>query len=886
MAGYRECFAQAVAAAVAGVTVLTGNQRSARAIQSAAEEQLSLQRSSWHTPVVLPTEAFAARLYEDALLIGATQAIPLQREQELQLWRQIIERSPAGRKMLLPESAAALAAQSFRLAMEYKIALDSAAMNASSDTRTFAGWAAEFRAQLAERRWIAASMLKAELGPALVRLCLPAQLLVYLAEPSPAQREFLAALEHAGVQVQVATGWAERGEIHALRYEYDGIGEELRAAAEWARRQIEDSPEARVGVVFFDLERKRTQVESTFRAVLTPEQLFGEHSPRAFEVAAPLSLNEYPVVRCALLLLEFVAGTLDFYSLEAMLTSPYLGHSASSAAKLLSRVRKRVRRPVGPEELVGWLREPCELPHLLAAIERLPARSALGAQLGASHWAELARQTLSSFGWPGVALSSEEFQCTESWRELVAAIASLELLAWRGDFAAFVSQLSRAASARRFKPESIEAPVQIMDAAEAEGSVLDALWIGSCTDQLWPESLHAPALVPLALLEAAGFPLAGSAAAQARTVRQTSRLLQSAPAISLSLARCGEDEGEQLWSPLFAEIALGEMNLWSPPLSGLLPQAELESLSDAAAPALREDEDVHGGTSLLEEQSGCPFRAFATRRLAARREEGPFEELEAFDRGKLVERALQLIWQELLNSEGLRRPGRESIVARAIDTAMEELLDQREDAWSQRFRQIERDRLLELLNQWLQVESLRPPFRVSGHQLEAETKLAGLRLNLRIDRIDETGGACLVLDYKTGSNNSVGAWCVPRPLKPQLPLYVVAQQMLGRAVAGAAFAEIRPGECGFRGYLRSSSLLNCPDPTKRTFGGVTFDEYTKQWASELERIAESFVEGGAAVDPKIAPGKSQSPCNYCHLAQLCRIGDAVENEADEEAGDE
>jgi hypothetical protein len=63
---------------------------------------------------------------------------------------------------------------------------------------------------------------------------------------------------------------------------------------------------------------------------------------------------------------------------------------------------------------------------------------------------------------------------------------------------------------------------------------------------------------------------------------------------------------------------------------------------------------------------------------------------------------------------------------------------------------------------------------------------------------------------------------------------------------------------------------------------MAFDEYTGLWAEELERIAASFVRGDAAVDPKIPPGRSGSPCEHCHLASLCRIGDLAMDDVDGE----
>src|SRR6185369_10644992 len=100
--------------------------RAARAIRGAAEDRLRASGEVWLTPDVLPFGAFVERLYSEAVINGTLCANVLGREQELQLWRQIIEQSSRGRELLLPEAAAALAAQAFRTACEYEIAINSA----------------------------------------------------------------------------------------------------------------------------------------------------------------------------------------------------------------------------------------------------------------------------------------------------------------------------------------------------------------------------------------------------------------------------------------------------------------------------------------------------------------------------------------------------------------------------------------------------------------------------------------------------------------------------------------------------------------------------------------------------------------------------------------
>jgi probable DNA repair protein len=517
-------------------------------------------------------------------------------------------------------------------------------------------------------------------------------------------------------------------------------------------------------------------------------------------------------------------------------------------------------------------------------VERLPKHSAFSSEQSAGYWSDVSRRVLETLGWPGrVALNSEEYQCTERWRELLVAISSLELLEWSTDFPGFVERLEHMAAAQNFKPETLNAPVQIMDADEAEGSVFDALWIGSCSDDLWPDSPRPSPLLPVALLKDAGYPLVGTTQADLRTARITGRLLQSAPGVALSMALRTDDERVQRWSPVFTKIALAaETIALAQPLALCFEPVELEAISDAVAPALGEDENARGGTSLLQEQSNCPFKAFAVRRLLAKQAEGPNEALAPTERGKVVERALQLIWDLLKGSDGLRRPDLPELVERAVDAAMASELPIRNDAWTARFRRLERDRTIEVLTEWLAMEARRTPFDVMGHQIDVEMTLGGLQLRGRIDRLDEIGDAHVVIDYKTGAVNGVKVWQIPRPRMPQLPFYSVAMQDRKFNVAGIAFGAVRRGEAAFRGYMSGPGLLPCTAPRKDVFEGQGFTEYSARWAVELERIASSFVQGAAAVDPQVGPGLSNSSCEHCHLASLCRVGDIATGDADPE----
>ena len=77
------------------------------------------------------------------------------------------------------------------------------------------------------------------------------------------------------------------------------------------------------------------------------------------------------------------------------------------------------------------------------------------------------------------------------------------------------------------------------------------------------------------------------------------------------------------------------------------------------------------------------------------------------------------------------------------------------------------------MSEWLALEKKRPPFQVIEQETERSLELSGLRLRLKIDRIDQLeDGGQLLIDYKTGMT-SIQDWLTERLRQPQLPLYAL-----------------------------------------------------------------------------------------------------------------
>jgi ATP-dependent helicase/nuclease subunit B len=324
-----------------------------------------------------------------------------------------------------------------------------------------------------------------------------------------------------------------------------------------------------------------------------------------------------------------------------------------------------------------------------------------------------------------------------------------------------------------------------------------------------------------------------------------------------------------------AQLSIEELPDWRATAQAA---ADQEQFTDWQGLPLPEGSAFRGGARLLQNQSACPFRAFAVHRLGATSLDHPHEGLDARDRGILLHAALAQLWSELATWQRLDlMPCDElvSVIARAVDRALARLHRTRASTFQTRFLELERARLIELLEEWLQVERLRGEFRVAAYEEQAVVNIAGLVLSLRLDRVDCLAqDAELLIDYKTG-DSSIAMWMGERPDEPQLPLYHLARPVLPEAVA---FAQVRRGECGWSGLSAHPGVAEGIIQLTRSRFASEFRDWPTllaHWRVTLEALATQFRSGAAPVDPKKRP----LTCRNCDLSSLCRVSEVVDRGA-------
>ena len=646
-----------------GATVITASRRLARVL---TREFHGIETAGglrvWNRPDILPFEAFLDRNWREWLLRGADGDAPvlLNALQEQALWQRIIRESPQGESLLQIPETARQAAQTWQLLAAYGLAVDGS-FEASEDSAAFAAWSREFREVCRASGWLE----RARLSDFLRRRITSGELYVAgFQKMTPQQSAFLDALgEWRAVEPDDAGALIERRKLR-------DSSDEIRRAAVWARHLLESNSKARIGVIVVpDLARVRGTVARIFRPALG----------RAFHLSAGPPLGDYPVVRAALLMLEFTLGAMPLSRVGMLLRSPFLGGADaewSRRALLDARLRGKSLWDLSIPMLRDAATSCPQLQRVLARVEKgFPNPKQ---EQAPSQWSRAVAGLLDAFGWPGErSPTSTEFQSIEAWRGLLSDLASLDLTTPRFSLAQVIDWLSQTAANTQFQAEDEGAPVQVMGMLEPAGMRFDHLWIMGLHDEALPAAANPNPFIPTALQRQHNLPhcSAGRELEFASTLMQ--RLLQSAPDIVLSYP---EHEGDRTLSPspVVAEgpwpLAQdhGTAESW---IAQMQAESVFERMSDESGPELAGTSSP-GGSALFKDMAACPFRAFAKYRLNARPMEDPDLGLSYRDRGTTVHKALEVIWRELGSHARLLELSSlelEAVIAQGADAAVAKL---------------------------------------------------------------------------------------------------------------------------------------------------------------------------------------------------------------------
>lgn len=868
----------------AGFQLLTPNLRLARQIKAEWDrDQASSGARAWRPLAVQPLESWLRQQWLQRCAREARlRRVVLDQGQSLALWRRIIaaDQQQGDYQLLQADATAALAQQARNTLLRWRQSVREESLarefSLDPDCAAFLRWCRAFEDALDANGQATALDAIALLAAEPARPEQRVALLEFDEVPS--------LFDHCLQQLcaEVERPQPPAGLTHLRARAYPERGSEFRGLARWVRETAEREPQASIGVVLGDMRGDRARLEYLLRREFDCLDTDYNSLPVNFSTGWPLA--EAPVVRDALAALDTTGESLAVGELLGLLRSRFLGVHDWGDAPVQGFVTRvfdtgREQVPVATlRNLAGQGAQPgLRFGEILQAQAR--RRDLRGADTP-SVWAVRFREILALWGWPGESgLDSLEYQQVEDFYRLLDTYASYDAVCGSLDRAAALQLLRQCCRDTVFQPQTADSRIQVLGPLEAAGLRFDHLWIFGMQAGQWPAPARPNPFLPMALQQRLAMPHASAEREWAFSAGLLEQYRRGTAHLHASYSR-ELDGAPELPSALLADFEWAE-----PEVAAAVPEAwlgqwrarDLERLDDRRAPVLSpvESDAIRGGSALLEDQSQCPFRAFARRRLRVEPLAEPSLALSAGERGSLLHNALFALWGELGDAGQLAAldPMAEGeVIARAIATALDALPAGRRHAVGHAYCEQERQHLDRLLREWLAVERQRGDFVVAAREQSADIDLAGLSIHMRVDRVDRLAdGTTLIVDYKSG-RSSTGDWLGERPARPQLPLYGLASDA---PVAALAFAQLRPRDCKFIGLGQNAAAqgieVDIPKAVRGRVPAQTWEELCDFWRRSLEQLARDFIAGEAAVDP-LGP----QSCTWCGLQPLCRVDAAVE----------
>ena len=872
-----EATRQLTLAEAADGVILCATQRLARHLRRKHDDsRRAAGCRTWSPLLAVTLDGWLNQVTEAAVLDGTVppEAMPrlaLDAAQREILWEQAIAGDGEPAELFDREGLAALAAEADELAETWSIVLDGAG---SDETAAFRRWRQVVHKRCRERRWAGAAGLRAWRIGCIERGAgrLPQRVtFAGFDRYSPQDTALARALAGRGVELaRLATPLPDPDAMVRVVAVADARAE-CRSVAAWAAGWLRTNAGAHLGIVVPQLAALRPMLVAALDDALHAETLLVENAavPRRYNVSLGVALDAWPVVAAALSLLRLAAQPrrIEQSELASVLNSPFWSVPAEADGR--ARFDAAMREHLPPQTTLTdilrlgrrQLRHGLPMTNLLAHLEAIAAAGARSRETP-PNWAIRLPELLTNFGWPGGrSLSSHEWQAVSALRDTCLSLASLDDLLGPIPLTEAVGHLGRLCRQRVFQPQTEGRPaVDVLGPLEAAGVEFDALWVMGMSDDVWPPPPRPNPLLPAAAQRSAGAPNASAEVQLAYARAIHGRLLASAPDVTFSWS---EHEGDRALrpSPLLEGLAAGTTSaLPSTSIEALRGAARIECIDDHRAPALPAGTLLAGGVGVLRAQALCPAWACFRYRLAATPLAEPAHGLTAAERGSLLHRTMELFWQgrDSVGLAALSSGERHLAAMTAVAAALAHFNGHREVPLSSRFIELERARLAALLEEWIAVELTRPQaFAVIACEQALEADLAGLRLNIRVDRVDELAdGRRLIIDYKS-SDPGVGAWLDERMAEPQLPAYASLSQP---APDGIAFARVRSGDSAYVALCASADLL------ARARIADDWPAQLNRWQAAVNALAAEVLAGEAAV-----VFSDELDLRYCEVLPLLRL---------------
>lgn len=870
--------------------IFTVNNRLARYLQTTYDEhQQANHKQVWQTPFIWSLQTWLEKQFHETNRKGQYL---LNDFQERYAWELIIKQTKLTNTIPLT-ALAKLAQQAFEYLTLWQVPLDALKLHAMQlETRCFIDWVMQFQRQNHEKKWITGVELFSHVKIHCHMLQLPKKIrLMGFDDINPSLQELFAILKN-GCDIRYESLQIEATEKTQVVLEDARC--ELQAMAQFAKSQLEKNPRAKIGCIVPDLRNKRSLVYRTFIDVFDMEYLLphAEKKPLPFNLSVGIALNTHPMIKTALMILNWCHSPLPIEHTYAILQSDYLYNNEdekNDGALCDALLREQNLLEVNITDLLfvssklqlnshAWLLRWRTMLEQYRKTSRLPLKP--------SQWIQHFILLLKCSGWPSQKTqSSEAFQVLERFKKLCQEFSMMDFMMTSLSYREALSLFAKLIENTLFQAKSHHEPIQILGLLEGSNILFDVLWVAGVNDHTWPPAAKPNPFIPHAIQQRYQLPHATAKHELTFYQNMTERLKNNAKQVIFSSIA---QEGDQHLSPsrLIHDVSAREIYFSSESLltETLFLSKKMDAVDDTQASPLSDFSTLRGGTMILSLQALCPFRAFASIRLKARAFQSPALGISAKTKGILMHQLLYELWGKFENQAALKTIS-ETALQTVIQTYIDKVFSDRctlQENQNTFFSRIEKKRLTKMITEWLAIEKSRPDFTVYLREHEERIQVGKLPLQIRIDRVDQlSDGSLLLIDYKTNTN-TIQNWFQARLTEPQLPLYAVFHDQSLSSYQGITFAEIKTDCITFRGVINENHIyrdhtefdLLPINKIKNNVGITTWSELLDHWKKSLIQLSNDFCHGIAVVDPM-----KPTVCQTCDLQSLCRyrLSDEEEN---------
>ena len=829
------------------------------------------------TITVMPLDQWFAELW-DASFPAKQVLRPIQL---LALARDIIESSDYFPDNCLNSMAIARQfVDAFQLHAQYRLSSDREYYLFSQEYQAFHHWQQALQAKLDEQQALSAQQLPGALLPMLAEgsLDLPDQLILSTElSLSPAPRHFI---EQCAEVLSIKKLTIDGFSATPLFQSAAQLEQECEALTAWLGGYLSAEGEHAnklLAVLVPDINQYQPVLQAVLQRQLYPSGLFPAadtqtREPWLFDGSE--TLLSYPLIKSAWDLISLASKALPLEQFSRVLRSRFV-RGWPAARSLRAQLDLRWRDRLGPETTLKSalaLAKKIEqdepqvsdfLHDLAAMLKTMPS-----AQLP-SEWVRFFDQLLLSAGWPNADDDDSVVeQCRRGFSQAMDVFRALDRQLGSVSHDRALSWLQHILSTKRFSVSRDWAcPVRIMQYDDALGLRFDAVWIMGLDDGALPRRVEPSPFLPLELQQRAGLEDSDPSLCLQRDRALLNSLLASAPLVKISHSReseVGSPQGPCSLLPQWQDDEQREIgNRYQASGQVLTPASDDVRAID---PAQRDS--IRGGTGLFKEYASSPFFAFLKYRLNLREFPQPAEGLDHRVQGILVHDTMQHVWERLKNKAALDALNNVQLEA-AVRSCCEQALAGPECSvarFGESLLNIEKERVIRLVCSWLEEKEKQrlQDFEVIAVEQLIETKLAGIPLRLRMDRIDNVGGKHLVIDYKTGSING-RSLNVDSLTEPQLPIYALVQSgdeaKDSLHIDGVMLAQLKSPEdlaIHMRSNWANSVIAKRPDKDNDVDSPDKWQAELDAWSTALQGMAEGILAGNIQHDYSQNYGRSFS----------------------------